>query len=193
MPPHACTRRPSAATIARTTSRFANEAVEREVEVDDVRPSRARCGVRARGGERVAVERRSAGTGPAGRVDASRPPATSIAGITSKPIGEPYRRPVAPATSPYWGMDMPVFALHTVLFPVETMALRVFEERYRVMMDEVLPDGAFVVVAIREGREVGGAYEPYRVGVTVGDRGLRDDGDEEDRTGCASSGGTASR
>jgi Lon protease-like protein len=75
-------------------------------------------------------------------------------------------------------MDLPVFALHTVLFPGERMALRVFEERYLEMMEEVLPDGTFVVVAIREGREVGGAYEPYRVGVTVAVEDYVYDGDE---------------
>ena len=76
--------------------------------------------------------------------------------------------PAPPATVAILGaMDLPVFALHTVLFPGERMALRVFEERYLEMMEDVLPDGAFVVVAIREGREVGGDYEPYRVGVTV--------------------------
>jgi Lon protease-like protein len=64
-------------------------------------------------------------------------------------------------------MDLPVFALHAVLFPGDRMALRVFEERYLEMMEEVLPDGGFVVVAIREGREVGGDYEPYRVGTSV--------------------------
>ncbi|MEO8477059.1 MAG: LON peptidase substrate-binding domain-containing protein [Actinomycetota bacterium] len=64
-------------------------------------------------------------------------------------------------------MERPVFARHAVLFPGERMAMRVFEERYLEMMEEVLPEGTFVVVAIREGREVGGEYEPYRVGVTV--------------------------
>lgn len=73
---------------------------------------------------------------------------------------------------------MPVFALHTVLFPGERMAVRVFEERYLEMMEEVLPDGAFVVVGIREGREVGGDYEPYRVGVTVAVEDYAYDGDE---------------
>jgi len=75
-------------------------------------------------------------------------------------------------------MDLPVFALHSVLFPGERMALRVFEERYLVMLEEVLPDGAFVVVAIREGREVGGDYEPYRVGVTASVEDYAYDGDE---------------
>ncbi|HET6714019.1 MAG TPA: LON peptidase substrate-binding domain-containing protein [Actinomycetota bacterium] len=64
-------------------------------------------------------------------------------------------------------MEMPVFALHTVLFPGRTMGLRVFEPRYRALMDDVLPAGTFVVVAIRHGQEVGGPYEAYRVGVTV--------------------------
>jgi hypothetical protein len=32
-------------------------------------------------------------------------------------------------------MDLPVFALHAVLFPGERMALRVFEERYLEMME----------------------------------------------------------
>jgi Lon protease-like protein len=64
-------------------------------------------------------------------------------------------------------MDLPVFALHTVLFPGQRMALRVFEERYLLMMEDVLPLGPFVVVAIRKGQEVGGPYEANRVGVTV--------------------------
>jgi Lon protease-like protein len=89
----------------------------------------------------------------------------------------------APATRPDGrrhtdAMDLPVFALHTVLFPGERMALRVFEERYLEMMEEVLPSELFVVVAIREGREVGGAYEPYRVGVTVAVEDYAYDGDE---------------
>lgn len=64
-------------------------------------------------------------------------------------------------------MDQPVFALHAVVFPGQALALRVFEERYLHMMEDVLPDQGFVVVAIRLGQEVGGPYEPYRVGVTV--------------------------
>ena len=64
-------------------------------------------------------------------------------------------------------MSSPVFALHTVLFPGQQMALRVFEERYLLMMEDVLPQSAFVVVAIRKGQEVAGPYEAHRVGVTV--------------------------
>jgi uncharacterized protein len=65
------------------------------------------------------------------------------------------------------GVDLPVFALHTVLFPGQRMELRVFEPRYLAMMDEVLPHEPFVIVAIREGSEVGGDYLAERVGVTV--------------------------
>lgn len=64
-------------------------------------------------------------------------------------------------------MSLGVFALHTVLFPGQSMELTVFENRYRQLMEDVLPEGEFAVVAIRRGQEVGGAYEPYRVGVRV--------------------------
>lgn len=62
---------------------------------------------------------------------------------------------------------MPIFALHTVLFPGQSMGLRVFEERYLALLDDVAPTGGFAVVAIRHGQEVGGPYEANRVGVTV--------------------------
>lgn len=64
-------------------------------------------------------------------------------------------------------VDLPVFALHTVLFPGASMGVRVFEPRYLALMDDVLPTGTFVVVAIRQGQEVAGPYEAHRVGVTV--------------------------
>lgn len=64
-------------------------------------------------------------------------------------------------------MELPVFALHTVLFPGASMGLRVFEPRYLALMDDVLPAGSFAVVAIKQGREVGGDYEANRVAVTV--------------------------
>jgi uncharacterized protein len=64
-------------------------------------------------------------------------------------------------------MDLPLFALHTVVFPGQRIELRVFEERYLRMMEDLLPEGRFAVVAIRRGQEVGGEYDPYRVGVAV--------------------------
>jgi Lon protease-like protein len=64
-------------------------------------------------------------------------------------------------------MELPVFALHSVLFPGTRLELRVFETRYLALLDEVLPGGPFVVVAIHHGQEVAGPAEPYRVGVEV--------------------------
>jgi uncharacterized protein len=64
-------------------------------------------------------------------------------------------------------VDLPVFALHTVLFPGLPMGLRVFEPRYRRLLRDLGPDGTFVVAAIAHGQEVAGDAEVYRVGVTV--------------------------
>ena len=75
-------------------------------------------------------------------------------------------------------MDLPVFALHTVLFPGASMGLRVFEPRYLALMDDVLPAGTFAMVAIKHGAEVGGDYEANRVGatITIDAHALEDDG-----------------
>jgi Lon protease-like protein len=75
-------------------------------------------------------------------------------------------------------MDLPVFALHTVLFPGQRLELHVFEDRYLRMLQDVLPNGSIAVVAIRKGQEVGGPAEPYRVGVRGAIRAheQRDDG-----------------
>ena len=56
---------------------------------------------------------------------------------------------------------MPIFPLGTVLYPGLILPLHIFEERYRRLVRDLvaLPDDAerrFGVVAIREGREVGG-------------------------------------
>ncbi|MCU1692703.1 MAG: peptidase lon domain protein [Frankiales bacterium] len=54
---------------------------------------------------------------------------------------------------------LPLFPLGLVLFPGLVLPLHVFEERYRVLVRELLDkpeqDRRFGVVAIREGREVG--------------------------------------
>jgi len=54
---------------------------------------------------------------------------------------------------------LPLFPLGTVLFPGLVLPLHVFEERYRVLVRDLVdgPESArrFGVVAIREGREVG--------------------------------------
>jgi len=64
-------------------------------------------------------------------------------------------------------MEMPVFALHSVLFPGRAIGLQVFEPRYLALVADVAHTARFVVVAIERGQEVGGTYESYRVGVTV--------------------------
>lgn len=54
---------------------------------------------------------------------------------------------------------IPLFPLGTVLFPGAPLPLRIFEDRYRVLMADLLagpePERRFGVVAIRRGREVG--------------------------------------
>ncbi|MEM8923771.1 MAG: LON peptidase substrate-binding domain-containing protein [Actinomycetota bacterium] len=52
---------------------------------------------------------------------------------------------------------MPQFPLGTVLFPTMLLPLHVFEPRYRTMVTDVLDgDGAFGVVLIERGSDVGG-------------------------------------
>ena len=65
---------------------------------------------------------------------------------------------------------LPIFPLGTLLFPGARLPLRIFEPRYRALIEDVLerPDGAreFGVVAIRSGVEVGvhGVQSLYEVG-----------------------------
>lgn len=69
---------------------------------------------------------------------------------------------------------LPMFPLNTVLFPGVSVPLRVFEDRYRAMVQHLLEvpdptDRVFGSVAIREGYEVGdhGNQSLYRVGCRV--------------------------
>jgi uncharacterized protein len=64
---------------------------------------------------------------------------------------------------------LPLFPLGTVLFPGMILPLRVFEERYRLMVADLLerPEPRqFGVIAIRKGREVGAEAVPelYDIG-----------------------------
>jgi Lon protease-like protein len=53
-------------------------------------------------------------------------------------------------------MDVPLFPLHTVLFPGVVLPLHIFEARYRLMVQRLLEGGGtFGVVLIREGQEAG--------------------------------------
>ena len=80
-------------------------------------------------------------------------------------------------------MELPLFALHSVVYPGADLELRVFEDRYLRMMQDVLPAGPFAIAAIRVGQEVGGPSTPYTVGVSVVpvDHGPADDGTIEVR------------
>ena len=65
-------------------------------------------------------------------------------------------------------MPLPLFPLHLVLFPGRPLPLHLFEPRYRLMLHDCLDsDGRFGVVAIRAGREVGGAADFHEVGTVA--------------------------
>lgn len=62
---------------------------------------------------------------------------------------------------------LPLFPLHAVLFPGAALPLRVFEPRYHDLLRDVGPRGAFGVVLIRSGSEVGGPAQPFAVGTSA--------------------------
>jgi len=64
---------------------------------------------------------------------------------------------------------LPLFPLEqVVLFPGMSLPLRIFEERYKVMIGACqVTDQLFGVVLIRSGREVGDPAEPEQVGCTA--------------------------
>ncbi len=71
---------------------------------------------------------------------------------------------------------LPIFPLNIVLFPAYRLPLRIFEPRYRRMLDDCLAgDGRFCIALIREGVEVGGEATPREIATVarieeVGDR-----------------------
>lgn len=64
---------------------------------------------------------------------------------------------------------MPMFPLGSVLFPAMPTALRVFEERYIVMLSTILGDEPpeFGIVLIERGSEVGGGEQRFTVGTVA--------------------------
>ncbi|MDO8532270.1 MAG: LON peptidase substrate-binding domain-containing protein [Dehalococcoidia bacterium] len=65
-------------------------------------------------------------------------------------------------------IDMPLFPLNTVLFPHMALPLRVFEDRYKLMVKKALEgDSVFGVALIKSGQEVGEPAEPFSVGTTA--------------------------
>ncbi len=64
---------------------------------------------------------------------------------------------------------LPMFPLGSVLFPYMPLRLRVFEERYLIMLTELLKtkEASFGVVLIERGHEVGGGEQRFSVGTTA--------------------------
>ena len=63
---------------------------------------------------------------------------------------------------------IPLFPLHTVLFPHTLTVLKIFEPRYLDLIRETLPgNGEIGVVRIRSGAEVGTPAEPFETGTTA--------------------------
>jgi Lon protease-like protein len=65
--------------------------------------------------------------------------------------------------------ELPMFPLGSVLFPHMPLALRVFEDRYMVMLARILDDepAEFGVVLIERGQEVGGGEHRFTVGTVA--------------------------
>lgn len=62
-------------------------------------------------------------------------------------------------------LRIPLFPLHTVLFPGGPLALRIFEARYLDMISRCMKDeSGFGICLINEGDEVGEAAEPHTIG-----------------------------
>ena len=62
-------------------------------------------------------------------------------------------------------MEIPLFPLHSILFPGGALPLRIFESRYIDLIRRCLKeDSGFGVCMIRQGKEVGGVAEVYEVG-----------------------------
>ncbi|HHH47700.1 MAG TPA: peptidase S16 [Gammaproteobacteria bacterium] len=62
-------------------------------------------------------------------------------------------------------ITIPLFPLHTVLFPGGTLPLRIFEPRYLDMISQCMKAGhGFGVTLIREGSEVGAAADTFDTG-----------------------------
>lgn len=64
---------------------------------------------------------------------------------------------------------LPMFPLGSVLFPYMPLQLRVFEERYLIMLARVLdsPAREFGVVLIERGQEVGGGERRFSIGTVA--------------------------
>jgi Lon protease-like protein len=66
-------------------------------------------------------------------------------------------------------IEMPMFPLGSVLFPAMPLPLRVFEQRYLTMLQDLLASGPaeFGVVLIERGQEVGGGEHSFSLGTVA--------------------------
>lgn len=63
---------------------------------------------------------------------------------------------------------IPIFPLNTVLFPGALLPLRIFEPRYRQMLERCLAaNRRFGVALIKSGKEVGASASPYEMGTVA--------------------------
>jgi uncharacterized protein len=65
--------------------------------------------------------------------------------------------------------ELPIFPLHTVLFPGMPLRLHIFEDRYKLMMKRVMETNhTFGVCLIKSGQEASGPMaDPFHVGCTA--------------------------
>jgi len=64
--------------------------------------------------------------------------------------------------------ELPLFLLHTVLFPYAHIRLHVFEDRYKELVHDCIhEERPFGIVLIRAGDEAGQLADPYMVGTAV--------------------------
>jgi uncharacterized protein len=103
------------------------------------------------------------------------PGARRVTPTTSAAAAPTHRRarPAGPPYPPVVAHRLPLFPLGLVLVPGQLLPLHVFEDRYRVLVQDLLdlpePERRFGVVAIRSGREVGtdGVLALHDVGCTA--------------------------
>lgn len=73
---------------------------------------------------------------------------------------------------------VPVFPLYVVPFPYHSVTVRIFEERYKEMLEHLRGgDGLFVMGRIWRGQEVGGSAMPYRVSTLMRLQSVEPEGD----------------
>lgn len=64
--------------------------------------------------------------------------------------------------------EIPIFPLNAVLFPGTPIKLHIFEDRYKLMIEECYQEGQpFGISLIRSGQEVGGQAEPFSIGCSA--------------------------